>query len=161
MKRILLLLTLILGLAGFRGAISSYYFSEERNGVSLGVNAASNAAGASVMNAAASGTTADEYVGRNAALPLTGRFKESLPLPKGGMIIASRGVNRLGGQRTSRVQSVNSTGHQRANGRSAFFYPFTPQTLKHIFDGRRLETAPFQSAASRYYYVIALRHLII
>ena len=84
-----------------------------------------------------------------------------LPLSKQGIISEARGTSRVGHSRTQRVVPANSQSASRTHGRSAFYYQSTPRTLKHIFDGRRLETAPFQCAAVRHYYIIALRRLII
>ncbi len=84
-----------------------------------------------------------------------------LPSSKEGRIAEPIVPIQLGNIRTMQVMPVHGHGPHRSSGRAAFACHPVSLTLKHIFDGRRLETAPFQSAASRHYYIIALRRLIL
>lgn len=82
-------------------------------------------------------------------------------LPKNGRITEPITTSQVGQTRTQSVTAGHGYGSHRTPGRTAYACSTVPQTLKHLFDGRRLETAPFQSAASRLYYVIALRRLLL
>ena len=73
----------------------------------------------------------------------------------------ARGVYRLCNTRPGRLLPTHGSGSDK---NAARLLAVRRPVVKHLFflhDGRRrLETAPFQSAASRDYYVFALRHIL-
>lgn len=77
------------------------------------------------------------------------------------MIDDARCIYRLSNTRPQRLLPSHGSKPGKSTGRS---FAVRRPHHKHFFflhDGRRrLETAPFQSAASRDYYVFALRHIL-
>lgn len=73
----------------------------------------------------------------------------------------ARGVYRLFNTRPQRLLPTHGSSSDK---NAACSLAVRQPQVKHLFflhDGRRrLETAPFQSAASRDYYVFALRHIL-
>ncbi|MBR0272724.1 MAG: hypothetical protein IJQ59_01360 [Bacteroidaceae bacterium] len=73
----------------------------------------------------------------------------------------ARGIYRLCNTRPQRLVPSHGSKPGKSTGR---WLAVRRPHVKHFFflhDGRRrLETAPFQSSASRDYYVFALRHII-
>ncbi|MBP3829268.1 MAG: hypothetical protein ILA06_03045 [Bacteroidaceae bacterium] len=94
--------------------------------------------------------------GRTYALtdPQPGRHHEA-------MLNDARGVYRLCNTRPGRLLPTHGAGSGKNAARSL---AVRRSGIKHLFflhDGRRrLETAPFQTAASRDYYVFALRRIL-
>lgn len=67
-------------------------------------------------------------------------------------------IYRICNSRPQRVLPTHGSKSERAAGRPSYHYQ---PSKKFLGDGQtRTESAPFQSHASRLYYVIALRHII-
>jgi hypothetical protein len=73
----------------------------------------------------------------------------------------SRSIFRLCNIRPQRLLPTHNSNSGKNIARSFALRRSQPKHLYFLYDGRRrLETAPFQSAASRDYYVLALRHIL-
>ena len=82
-------------------------------------------------------------------------------LPKNGLTGDVQSGNRVSTSRVQRVQPPHGKTHVRTHGRGLpGSGPGHIQSHRFCYGGR-LETAPFQRSASRMYYIIALRRLII
>lgn len=73
----------------------------------------------------------------------------------------SRSIFRLCNIRPQRLLPTHNSNSGKNIARLLSFRRSQSKHLYFLYDGRRrLETAPFQSAASRDYYVLALRHIL-
>jgi hypothetical protein len=73
----------------------------------------------------------------------------------------SRSIFRLCNIRPQRLLPTQNSNSGKNIARLLAFRRSQSKHLSFLYNGRRrLETAPFQSAASRDYYVLALRHIL-
>lgn len=82
-------------------------------------------------------------------------------LPNEGLITDSNPLCRLANVRTQRVVPAHGQHPSRSGGRITGTALSCVSSQKHLCDGRHSERVPLRFAASRRYYVIALRRLII
>jgi hypothetical protein len=78
----------------------------------------------------------------------------------GAYIIESTEANRVCNSRPQRILPIFDYRTGKTIGKYSFNYYLTNLFYTLFGNNSRIESSPFQSAASRSYYVIALRHLI-